>query len=803
MEAFAENKLMGGCYRDVTSENGLGSVGHSVPRVDGIAKATGSAMYVYDMALPNMLWGKILRSPHPHARIKSIDYSAALRIPGVRAVLTADNFKHRLYGAGLHDQPILAQAVVRFVGEAVAAVAADTPEIAERALKEIVVDYEPLPAVFDVEEAFSTNPPVVIHPDLPKYTHSPNMTPGLIPERPNVYKSHVIMSGDIDEGFAKADLVVENRYELARIQHCQMEPHCAIAIWDDDLLTVYASTNTLYPVKGKLCQALGLSWGKVRVIQLTVGGGFGGKQDLVAAGVAAGLSKVTGKPVKVAFTRAEVFYGAVTRHPAVIYLRDGVTRDGQLLARDILFIQNGGAYSNYGFLTTVTGCFGAVGSYRIPNFRIRSYGVYTNEPVAGAFRGFGNPQVQWAIETQMDIIAEKLGIDPVEFRLKNILKEGERNPAGEIVHSIGAAECLRKVAERVKAFEGKYKNSGDVVYGWGIALGNKYSLAPTASTVIVKIHEDGVVEARVGVDEVGQGMQTVMSQILAEEFKTDIGSVRVICGDTDICPYDEASISSRATYMAGNALRRAATEAKRQLFERASRVLEMDPGELEVAQGIVFSKVDPLKRVRISDLFTVNRLGWGRYVSELGEILGKATFYQATSPVDRKTGTGERLTSFYTHGAQAVLVSVDVRTGRVNIERVISAFDCGQPINPQLCEGQIEGGTGMGIGSALYEKMVFVDGKQLNAGFTDYLLPTTEDVPTGDKNEVYLIPALHRDGPYGAKGLGEGTMVATAPAIGNAIYNAIGVRCFNLPIEPHVLLEGLEAQRKGKHREEG
>jgi CO/xanthine dehydrogenase Mo-binding subunit len=768
-------------------------VGQSVRRLDAESKVTGTADFVFDMILPGMLWGKILRSPHPHALIRSIDSSEAERFPGVYAVITGPDLGDRLHGPGLWDEPILGKDRVRFVGEGVAAVAAESERVAATALKRIKVEYEPLPAVFDVEEAFSTNPPTVIHPDLRQYHFAQKIPPHFIEARPNVYHSHVIESGDSESGFKEADLIVEDRYTTEKIQHCQMEPHAAIAKFGGNgNITLWINTSTLHPTKNLFCNAFQVPPSKVRVIAPNVGGGFGGKQDIIAAGVAYGLARKAGRPVKVAFTREEVFVGAVTRHPTVVYIRDGFRKDGAIIAREMTLFQNGGAYSENGYLTTKNACYGAVGTYKIPNFRLSSYGVYTNEPISGAFRGFGNTQLQWAIECQMDVAAEKLGMDPVTLRRKNILKEGDINPAGEITHSIGIEGCIDRVVEAIKQ-PGKHAAPLDSAHkrGVGFAIGNKYSLAPTASTAIVKVHEDGRVEARIGTDEVGQGLRTVIGQIAAEEFRIDIEDVEIISGDTAFCPYEEASVSSRSTYQTGNAVRLACGDAKLQILDRAAGIMKARPEDLDISEKRVFVKEDPDVSVHIHDLFIENVLAYGSYLPEIGEFLGKKTWIQGIETGGPGKGTGKRLTSFYTHGAVSAEVAVDLETGQIKVERIYAAFDMGRAVNPLLCEIQIEGGLVMGIGSALFEKMILEHGKTLNPNFTDYVLPTAMDVPNLEDQQTFLVEALHKDGPYGAKGLGEATMIPVAPAIANAVYHAVGVRLRDLPLEPDRILEKL------------
>lgn len=769
-------------------------VGHSVKRLDAPEKVTGRAPYVYDMTLPNMLWAKVLRSPYPHARIVSIDTSAAEKLPGVAAVITAADLPRALHGTGLSDEPTMAVDRVRFVGEAVAAVAAETEEIAEEALTLIRVEYEELPAVFDPEEAMRPDPPAILHPDLSTYEYSPVVPPRFDPDRPNVYNHYKIRHGDVEEGFRQADIIVENRFTTAMIQHCQMEPHVCIArVETDGSLTVWTSAQTIYGIKQMLCDALQMPSSRVRVIVPYVGGGYGGKVEVKTEAIAAGLAMKTRRPVKLAFTREEVFTSATVRHPSVVYVKDGVKKDGTIVAREVTIILNGGAYSEYGYLTVRNAAFGAVGTYRIPNFKLDSYGVYTNLPIGGAFRGFGSNQVVWAIENQMDIVAEKLGMDPVEFRRRNLLKEGDINVSGEVTHSYGARECLEKVVEEIRYYEKPSQPpSGPWRRGKGVALGNKYSIAPTASCAFVKVHDDGTIEIRTSADEMGQGSRTVLAQIAAEEFKVSIDKVKVVAGDTLITPYDQGSISSRTTYNTGNAVRLACQDAKRQLFEHAAKLLEASPEDLETEDGKVFVRGVPEKFVRFCDLFIPTLFASGRVLKEGGEIFGKATWYQYATPEDPETGQGGRLVAFYIHGATGAEVEVNVETGEVRVIRICSAFDMGKAVNPKLCEGQMEGGIGMAIGSALYEEMVLDGGVVLNPNFMDYKIPTTMEIPGPSQVKCFIVEAPHREGPFGAKGLGEGVMIPCGPAIAAAVYDAIGVRIHDMPLSRERIWRALQ-----------
>ncbi|MFC1904886.1 xanthine dehydrogenase family protein molybdopterin-binding subunit [Chloroflexota bacterium] len=776
-------------------------VGKSVPRLDALEKVTGEAKYTLDIKLPHMLYGKILRSLYPHARIISIDSSRAEKLPGVRAIVTAADAPAKRHGNFLFDQYTPARDVVRFVGEPIAAVAADSVEIAEEALELIEVQYEELPAVFDPEEAMGIDPPVIIHPDLPKYAKTPVLSPHPEPDRPNVFQHIKVRKGDVEKGFQEADLVIESRFSKPRCHHCALEPHVAVTrVEPDGGLTVWTSTQSIYRVKGELSRLFDIPVSKIRVISSYVGGGFGGKNGIRPEPFATILAMKTGRPVKVAFTREEVFVGTVTEIPMVVYIKDGVKKDGTMVAREMKLILSGGGYADYAPVVVQMCSFGAVGTYRVPNFKLDSYGTYVNEPIGGAYRGLGCQHPEWAVECHMDMIAEKLGIDPVEIRKKNLLREGDENASGEITHSIATRECLEKMAEFIEWGKKPEEDGGPWKRGKGIAVGNKYSLTGAGHCAIVKVHPDATIEVRTGAVEIGQGSDTILAQIAAEEFGVTVKSVVVVSGDTAFTPYDPGQTSSRTTYSTGNAVRLACQDAKRQMFEIASERLKVPVDDLETREGEVLVKGGS-RAIAISQLFGTAGTWSGGFLESGAELLGKATWLQHYTPdlADHETGQldlalavkGERLVSFYIHGAQAVEVAVNVETGQVKVLKMGSAFDMGQPINPKSCEGQMEGGLGMGIGGALYEEMVMEGGVAVNPTFVDYKIPTIMEVPTGEAVQSMIVPAPHKDGPYGAKGVGEGSLIPTAPAIGNAIYNAVGVRIKDLPITREKVLAAL------------
>ncbi len=777
-------------------------VGKSVPRVDALEKVTGEALYTVDMKLPRMLYIKVLRSPYPHARIVKIDTSVAKELPGVRCILTGDDVPDKRIGLNIKDEYILARGVVRSVGHAVAAVAAETIEAAEDAAGLIDVEYEPLPAIFDPEKAMESNPPVIIHPGLPEYEYMLTFTRLQDPGRPNVFAHSKIRLGDMDRGWRDSDLIVENRFSVQKIQHSTMETHAYVAQPEaDGGLTMWFSSQAIHVPKIHLARVLGITPSKIRLIVPYVGGGFGGKmfRDEALVGL---MALRSGRPVKLVFTREEEFYRGGSRVGTVVYIKDGVKKDGALVAREIKAILPAGGTTEAVVAFITRNCmYASVGLYRIPNFKWDSYGVYTNVPVTTSLRGFGSPQIIWAIESQMDIIASKLGIDRVEIRKKNFLKEGDTNLIGETVHSIGAVKALDDVVDFIKPRE-KTGDHGPWKIGKGFVIGSKYSEAPTASEARVKLIEDGSVIVYHGAEEIGQGCDTVFAQIAAEQFGVPMEKVKVVVKDSLHVPYDHGTQSSRCTYHVGNALIMACQNAKQNIFQRVARKMGASPAELEMKGGIIFVKSDPKRTFEVARLFAgyhPEREQWGFYTND-GEITGSGTYRQNSVPQAVETGQidpamaaqGKRATAFFEYTAKAVEVAVNTDTGRVKVTKFGCSTDMGQPINPALCEGQSEGGMAMGIGAALYEEIVLDNGVVLNPNLVDYAVPSMGVMPSLSNTKTMLAPAPHRDGPYGAKGLGEGGVLGIDAAIANAVCDAVGVRIKDLPITPEKVLRALK-----------
>jgi CO/xanthine dehydrogenase Mo-binding subunit len=783
----------------------LKCVGKSVVKIDALDKVTGKVKYSSEegLGVPGVLYGKVLFSPHAHARILNIDTSKASRVKGVRAILTGKDAPEHRIGILIDDRHILCRERVRFIGDSVAAVAADSPEAAEEAAELIKVEYEVLPAIFDVEEAMKPDCPVILHPDLPSYNRPAYNYLGFDLPGPNVHTHHKIRRGDVEKGFEQADVIVENRFQNDRIIHCQMEPFNSVCYPESDgSLTLWTSARLAITLQ-KMSREFDLTRSQLRVRTSYLGGMYGIEGRAERFTIL--LAQKTNRPVKMVYSREECFVDGFNRLPKIIYIKDGVKRDGTIVAREIKVIVNTGAYTDYAPLTIRNGAFHAT-QYRIPHYKWDAYGVYTNEPSCGPLRGFGNAEALWATEQQMDIAAEKLGIDPREYRLRNTVDEGEIDVRGQTVHCIGAKECLKKATEWIEWDKPSVQPAEKhIKVGKGIAMGNKYSLGDTASSAVVKVNLDGSIEVAHGGDDCGQGLNTVMAQIAAEEFHVPMDKVKVVFGDSVRVPYDYGTASSRSTLYIGNAVLLACRDAKRKTCELAAKKLNKAPENIDIRNGQLFVISDPKKTLDLAELAlgkspeATGLVRWATCLEEGAGILGSASFWGKSDPEDPETGQGKRLSMSVAYGAQAVEVAVDTETGLVKILRLCSIFDNGKSMNPKMCEAQIEGGAALGIGSALYEGFIFDNkGKLLNPNMHDYKICSAVNVPSGDEMKSGMVEYPHREGPYGAKGVGEAAMTPTAPAIANAIYNATGARVFRMPMTPERILQALRQTRSSR-----
>ncbi len=756
-------------------------VGQPITRVDAMEKVTGETVYGYDLALPNMLYGKVLYGTKPHAKIKRIDTSKAKKFPGVVAVITGKDTTWT-HGEAIKDKPFLAQGKIRYIGEPVAAVAAVDEDTAQAAVGLIEVEYEDLPAYFSPEEACKPGA-MPIHEDFASYRKS-NFIVGS--PLPNVCEHFKLRTGDVEQGFQKSDLTLEERYVVPVIQHAAMEPHSAHAQVDPKTgrVTIWVANDAPFRALTEISEALELPKEKIRLINPPQGGGFGSKGGLKTETIAIALAFHTnGRPVRVKFNREETFISTITRHEAVVYIKSGVMKDGTLVARQMTIYWGAGAYGEKSPTVCIRGSLPAPGPYRIPHVKVDGYAVYTNKPVAGAFRGYGIPQGAWACEQHMDELAQRLGKDPLEFRLKNVYVDGDVAYWGEKLHSVGLKETLLKAAEAIDWNKPRTKEIGR-----GLACISKPTRSPTTSAAAVLINSNGEVKVLAGTVEIGQGCSTILSQIAAEELKVSIEKVHMAPLDTDVIPVDASTTSSRSTYHMGNAVSRAAISAREQLFEMAGPMLEAEKQDLAFSNGKVYLKDQPQMSLPIGEVIR-------RKMGSDGMLRGDSSYtYDLGKDLDLETGHSDHASAFYMYATQAAEVTVDEETGRVRLLRMAAAHDVGKAINPLNCVAQIEGGLAMGIGAALHEQLVIDDnGKVRNPSFLDYHLLTSLDMP-----EIIpiIVECAEPEGPYGAKGLGEPVLAPTPAAIGNAVANALGTRIYDLPLTPERVYWAIQQRKK-------
>jgi len=757
--------------------------GTDARRVDGIEKVTGKALYTGDLRLPGMAYAKILRSPLAHARLVKVDASNAMGMNGVIATLTRDDIKdlNYKYGATYKDQSIVAVDKVRYVGDPVAAVLAEDPSIAEQALELIEVEYEELPKVTNIEEATAPGA-IQVHPGDVARAELRGSVYGA-PERfrgTNICYYLGFSRGDVEKGFAEADHVFEDTFRFQKVQHCSLEAHVNIAHYDGDKLTVWASCQDPFTLRDHLSGIFRLPLSRVRVIVPWVGGAYGGKLYVKAEPIAAVLSWQTRRPVKLALSVSESFK-TITRHPARVTVKTGVNKDGKLVARECQVFMDTGAYADAGPRVAQKAGYRALGPYKIPYAKVEAHGVYTNTVPAGAFRGFGALQVTWAYESQMDMIAARLGLDPLEFRLKNLLKKGDLYTAGDTPVDCDLKEGLLKVADAIKWKQKSSKpNRAKGISCCIKDAGGTYKVAGAA----VKMSSDGSVVLLTGTVDLGQGPRTALSQIVAEELAVNLDQIVVAQLDTDVTPYDISTSASSSTVVMGTAVLRAAQDAKKQLLQCAAKIMKKKPDSLALKDGKVVAKG--------GEGISYSKVIVDFFGSKAGEIIGKGLYKDKRS---KKAILGST-TTFWEVGWGAVEVEVDTETGVIRLLNYVSAADAGKAINPEQCIGQDEGAVMFGIGHTLMEEMVYEDGQLLNPNFVDYRVPTFKDLP--DHLHTILIENGNGPGPYGSKGLGEGGLLPVASAVANAVARAVGVRIQDLPLTPVKVWQAIRAKH-GPH----
>ena len=748
-------------------------VGQPITRVDAVDKVTGQTIYGYDLVLPDMLYGKAVFSPRAHARIKRIDTSRAKAFPGVVAVVTAEEAPW-IHGETIRDKPFLAKGKVRFIGEPVAAVAAIEEDTAEAAAKLITVEYEDLPAYFSPEEACQSDA-VLIHEDFDDYVKVDFIVGGSrVKSKPNVLEHFKLRTGDVEQAFTEADVVFADRYTVPQVSHAAMEPHVSHAQVDAESgrITVWSANDAPFRSREEIAQAFNCSEEKIRVINPFQGGGFGSKGGLKVEPIAIALAFHTdGKPVRVKFNREESFRSTLTRHEVVAEIKSGITRGGQILAREVTLYWGSGAYAEKSATVCIRGSLFAPGPYRIPNVKVDAYSVYTNKPVSGAYRGYGIPQVAWACEQHMDELAKLIDMDPLELRLLNAFEEGDTSYWGEQLHAVGLKECLTKAAAAVD-----WKTPPQDGISRGLACMMKPTKIPTWSDAAVLVDGKGDLTLLAGTVEIGQGCNTAFSQVVAEELQVPVASVDYAALDTDRTPFDSSTTASRSTFHMGNAVRLAAIHAREQITELAMTLLEADKDDLIFSDGFVHVKGSPEIRKSFAEIITAS-------LGDNGVLRGEGSFRpEGGINPDLETGQTPKGAAYYMYGAHAAEVSVDEETGDVQVHRIAAAHDVGKAINPVNCAAQIEGGTAMGIGHALHEHLAYNDkGEIMNPSFLDYHLLTSSDA-------TEIIPIVVEcpvaDGPYGANGVGEPPVTLPPAAIGNAVASALQTRIPDLPITP-------------------
>ena len=763
-------------------------IGERLPRVDAKEKVTGKAKYAADYSLPDMLWCKLLRSPYPHAQIRGIDTSRAERLPGVKAVVTGKDFGGWSWGwmPATRDETPLAVDKVRYMAEAVAGVAAVDEDVAEEACELINVDYAELPGVFDPEEAMQDGAPKV-------HDYVQN----------NISIEHHWNFGDVEKAFAESYLVREDRFRTARVTHGYLEPPAILAYYDSSgYITVWAAKQSPYFHYRHLAACFKLPLSRVRVVQPFIGGGFGGTKNDSLAGdfCAVLLSKMTGRPVKYVETMEEELVTSRRRHSMIVYSKTGVDKDGKLTAIHHRVIADGGGYTAIGPLAMYLAGFMTTLPYELPNFKYDCYRVFTNNPIGAAMRGHGVTHTRFAAEIQMDMIAEDLGIDPVEMRIRNAIDNPKPGTIYETINKVtlktcGLKECIEKVVED-PLWRDRDKipaNEGDISWGVGLSstayLGGARQMGHQACAAIVRICEDGTVNLITGATDSGQGSDTVLCMIAAEELGVTLESVDIKRVDTAYTPVDPGTYGSRVTVLAGQATQKAARQAKGQLLEAAAKTWQVEPEDVEIREGKVFVISDPEKSMPFQRLARI-----ACYSGTGAVILGTGYSSYGVEPLDLDSGIGSGGTS-YSFTAQTARVGVDTETGKIITTDFVIASDCGRLLNPITAEGQIEGAAVQGMGQTLFEDFMMDRGRTLNPTFLDYRMPISTDVPG-----IKLIDVVtdDPDGPFGAKEASEGSIVSTPPAVVSAIHDATGVWFKELPVTPEKVVGALrEKNSKG------
>ena len=744
-------------------------VGRSLPRNDALYKVRGKARYAANISLPNMLHGCFVRSPYPYAKIKRVDVAKARALPGVQCVLTADEIpEERLYvGSLIHDTPILAKTIVRYVGEPVVAIAADSASIALAASQLVDVDYEPLVPI--------TTPEQALHPDAPKLHPDGNITADLQAQ-----------SGDVEAALASADLVVEGTYENAPIEHCYLEAQAGVSFIDDnDVLTLLVCTQYPHFHHKQICRITGLPHDKVRVVQTVIGGAFGGKIDVTIECAVSLMTLKTGRPVKMVLQNEEVFTATTKRHVMKIRHRLGAMNDGRIVALDMDVLCDGGAYASYSLIVAGRCVIHAALPYDIPNVRAHIQTVFTNNVTAGAMRSFGVVKLAFATKSQINKVASLLGISPIEIRRKNAVVSGTKTITGQVLHGVGFKKTLdaiepiyeerRRALAKDEAANGRQRGLGVACLGYGIG----YSGTRNPSTARLEVNPDGKVIANCGTPDIGTGSDMALAQIAAEAAGVDIGRIQVVSGNSTKTDNSGPTSASRTTYFSGNAARLAGIEFREQFAALAAAALQVPPDRVELRDDHLIVNN---KHVTFEEACRL-----------VGPELGRVKAYGVFDPVaelDLKTFKGDTYPT-YTFATHLAEVEVDTETGRIDACGYWAAHDAGRIVNPRAAEGQIEGGIVMGLGMALWEKLVRAAGYIQNPSMRDYLLPGIKDVPPTIR--TMFVDNDDETGPFGAKGVAEASLIPVPAAVAAALYEAVGIRPDKLPMDSETVLNLLQA----------
>jgi CO/xanthine dehydrogenase Mo-binding subunit len=731
-----------------------------------------------------MLWGKILRSPYPHARLLNVDVSRARKLRGVKAIVTGDDPRNALHGPIIADEYILAKDKVRFAGEEIAGIAAVDPDTAEEALELIDIEYEELPYVTDPEQAVLSGAPA-IH-DVEN----------------NIANQGDILHGDPEKAFAEAAAIVENTYRTSSVHQCYMEPMACVAEFDTSgRLTLHLGVQNPWMCKMRYAEVLGMPQQDVRVVHSFIGGGFGSKMEHSTHLITALLARDSKRPVRIDHTRSDEFVATRPRVAMTIYNKLGADKDGNLLVKEADVLADNGAYTDYAPAITGIAAYRIDNMYRIPNVRSRFRLVYTNKAPSGGFRGFGNAQGAFALESTMDMLAEELGMDKADLRLRNLVQKGDTTTHGFYIGSIGLRECIEGATRAVgwserrdgndpagtAASYGRYRRGLGLACCIHVSGFRGFFKEFDGSSAQVRVNEDGDVYVLTGEVDIGQGSRTMMAQIAAQELSLSMDSVRISNVDTDVTPACLGAFASRTTTLGGNAVLNAAQDAKRQLLEHAAGMLECSAEDLSLSAGEIFVEASPEKKLSVAEVARS-----ATFSAAGNPILGIGSFSppNVVLPAPNKYGN---VSTGYPFAAHIAEVEVDVETGQVKILRFVAGHDIGKVINELAIEGQVEGGVTQGLGYALMEDIRMDEGSVVNPNFYDYRIPTMQDVPD---IESFFVESAEPTGPYGAKGVGEPALVPTAAAVANAIYDAVGVRMTSLPITPEKVVEALQEQEK-------